>query len=233
MPDISFRVLDVSALRYAAVPTLAARLQISNAVLTQPIHSMSVHCQVNIEPLSRSYSPAEEARLLDLFGERERWARSMKPLLWTNAVLGVPGFVENIEIDLPLPCTLDFEVAATKYFYGLEKGSVRGSILFSGTVFYAGASGLLQVMQIPWQNEARFEVAVDKWREAIDAHYPESIWLRLPRDTFDRLYRYRVVSQIPTWNRLIEHLLDCAVHESADDHREVQPHLESLAGVQS
>lgn len=232
MPEISFRVLDVSALRYAAVPTLAVRLQITNAVSAEPIHSMSVHCQVNIEPLSRSYSMVEEARLLDLFGERERWARSMKPLLWTNAVLGVPGFVENTEIDLPLPCTLDFDVAATKYFYGLEEGSVRGTILFSGTIFYAGASGMLQVAQIPWHNEARFELGLEKWREVIDAHYPESVWLRIPRDTFDRVYRYKVVNQIPTWNRLIEHLLDCAVHHSADAHPEAQPNPEPLAGVQ-
>jgi hypothetical protein len=192
---------------------------------------MSLRCQVNIEPLGRNYSPAEEARLLDLFGERERWGLSMKPLLWTNEVLGVPGFVENTEVSLPLPCSLDFEVAATKYFYGLEEGSIRCSILFSGTVFYAGHDGILQVMQIPWQSEAHLEIPAQKWREAIDAHYPESFWLRLPRDIFDRLYRYKVKNQIAMWDQLMEHLLNRAIAETADADHGVQFAPQSLTGV--
>jgi hypothetical protein len=214
MPELSFQINDVSVMPYAAVPTLAARLLMVNARAAEPVQSVLLNCQVSIEPLGRSYTDAEESRLLDLFGERERWARTMKPLLWTIAVLKVPGFSESTDIDLPLPCTLDFDVAATKYFYGLEQGSIRCLAVFSGTVFYSQANGALQVMQIPWQSEARFQLPVEKWRAAIDAHYPDAFWLRLPRETFDRLYQYKIANHLPMWNQLMEHLLDRA--ESGD-----------------
>jgi hypothetical protein len=216
MPDLSFRIEDVAVMPYAAVPTLGAHLQIANALAEEPVQSILLNCQVSIEPLGRGYTDAEEARLLDLFGERERWARTMKPLVWTIAVVKVPGFAESTRIDLPLPCTLDFDVAATKYFYGLEQGSVRCLVMFSGTVFYAGAGGLLQAMPIPWHSEARFQLPVEAWRAAIEAHYPDTFWLRLPRETFDRLYRYKVANQITMWDHLLEHLVDCAERDQAD-----------------
>lgn len=215
MPELTFQVVEVTAMEHAAAPALAARVRIANARPSQPVHSISLNCQVSLEPRGRGYSPREEAMLLELFGERERWSRSMKPLWWTSALIGVPGFKDEQEFELQLPCTLDFDVAATKYFHALEQGSIGASIVFSGTVFYAGTNGMLQVMQIPWQSEARFHVAVEQWRTSIDAHYPGAFWLRLPRDIFDRLYRYRVANQIPSWERLIQNLLDGA--ETADE----------------
>ena len=46
-------------------------------------------------------------------------------------------------IDVPVPCTFDFNVAMTKYVYGLDDGELPTSLLFSGTVFTpeSGASG--------------------------------------------------------------------------------------------
>ncbi len=229
MPELSFHIDDVAAMPHAATPMLGARLRIENARASEPAHSISLNCQVMIEPLGRSYSAVEEARLLDLFGERERWAQSMKPLLWTIAVLKVPTFTERIIIDVPLPCTLDFDVAATKYFYGLEQGAIRASATFSGTVFYARGDGALQVMQIPWQSEARFRVTSGEWRAAIDAHYPENQWLRLPRDTFDRLYRCKVLKKLPHWEQVVDYLLDQAEQGDAVE-RAVQSVLQHAAG---
>lgn len=210
MPDLSFQIEEVVAMRRSATPALAARLRIANARADEPVQSVSLNCQVMIEPLGRSYSAAEEARLLELFGEREQWARSMTPLLWTNVVLRVPAFREYTIVDIPLPCTLDFDLAATKYFYGLEQGAVRISVVFSGTVFYTRADSALQVMPIPWQSEARFRMTAELWRQAIDAHYPDHYWLRLPRETFERLYLYRIDHHLPAWSELVEHLLDRA-----------------------
>jgi len=225
MPELSFRIDEVAPMRYAAVPTVAAHLHIANARPAEPVQSMLLNCQVSIEPLGRNYTDAEESKLLDLFGERERWARTMKPLVWTIAVLKVPGFDESTDIDLPLPCTLDFDVAATKYFYGLEQGSLRCSVVFSGTVFYSQANGPLQVMQIPWQSEARFQLPVEKWRAAIDAHYPDALWLRVPRETFERLYQYKIANHLPMWNQLMEQLLDRAESGDAANaaHASLQP----------
>lgn len=217
MLDLSFRILNVAAMPYAAIPTVAARLLVKSADAEQRVHSISLNCQVQLEPLRRSYSAAEEARLLDLFGERERWARTMKPMLWTNAVLKVAEFSGSTEIDLPLPCTFDFDVAATKYFYGLEAGKIPVSALFSGTIFYAGQDGALQVAPIPWACEARFELPVQVWRAAIDAHYPDLAWMRVPKETFDRLYRFKVARGIPMWDQLLNQLMDRAEISELED----------------
>jgi hypothetical protein len=132
-------------------------------------------------------------------------------------VLKVPGFRGQAQIELPLPCSLDFDVAANKYFYGLRQGRIKVTVLFSGTVFYADGTGALQVMQIPWDCEAGFHLAVETWQAAIDAHYPSSAWLRLSRDTFDRLYRYKVAHSVPMWDRLLEELLNRAEAASSGD----------------
>jgi hypothetical protein len=193
---------------YVAAPMIAAKLHITNKVPDEPIQSVSLSCQVQLQPLGRSYSAMEEAKLMDLFGERERWGHTMKPLHWTNVVLKVPPFTGDMVIDLPLPCSLDFEVAANKYFYGLDAGSIAVTVMFSGTVFYSGDDGAMQIAQIPWEREARFQLGVEAWKAAINAHYPETAWLRLPRDMFDRLYRYKVARGIPMWQDVIERLLD-------------------------
>ena len=47
----------------------------------------------------------------------------------------VTGFTGATEIDLPVACTYDFEVAAAKYFHSLDGGEIPIVLLFSGTVF--------------------------------------------------------------------------------------------------
>ncbi|HEU4982572.1 MAG TPA: DUF6084 family protein [Acidobacteriaceae bacterium] len=210
MPDLTFHVGEVRAMPNAAVPTIAARLHITNAVANEAIQSIVLNCQLQLQPLGRPYSAAEEARLLDLFGERERWGQTMKPLHWMNLMAKVPPFTGETSVDLPLPCSLDFDVAANKYFYGLERGAITIDVMFSGTVFYADEHGAMRITQIPWDREARFLLPVETWRQAIDAHYPESAWLRLPRETFDRLYRYKVRCGIPMWPQVLDQLLDAA-----------------------
>ena len=218
MPDLRFQVESVSAMPYAAVPTLAARLQITNADVNETIHAIMLNCQLQVQPLGRAYSALEETKLLDLYGGRERWGQTMKPLHWMNVVLKVPPFTGATTIDLPMPCSLDFDVAANKYFYGLEAGSIAVLAMFSGTVFYANERDSMQVAQIPWDREARFPLPVAVWQAAIDAHYGGSAWLRLPRDTFDRLYRYKVARGIPMWEDMLEQLLDQAEqHEVAGE----------------
>jgi hypothetical protein len=208
MPDLVFSIGDVGAMAYAACPTVAANLLISNSPADEDIQSISLNCQVQIQPLGRQYTAMEEARLLELFGERERWGQTMKPLHWTNVVLKVPPFRGKTKIELALPCSLEFDVAANKYFYGLEAGSIALTVMFSGTVFYTNEEDAIQIAQIPWDREARFQLPVAAWKDAIAAHYPETAWIRIPHDVFDRLYRYKVSRGIPTWQRAIERLLN-------------------------
>jgi len=109
--------------------------------------------------------------------------------------------------DLPIPCTFDFNVAATKYFHAVSNGDIPLNLLFSGSVFYAGPEGTMQVAPVPWNKEARFRLPVRVWREMMDIHYPNSAWLYLRRDVFERLYEYKMQRGIPTWEQALEGLL--------------------------
>ena len=62
---------------------------------------------------------------------------------------------------------------------------------FSGTIFYAAPDGAMRIAQIGWDKEARFRLPARVWREMMDLYYPNSAWLRLRRDTFDRLHDYK------------------------------------------
>jgi hypothetical protein len=79
--------------------------------------------------------------------------------------------------------------------------------MFSGTVFYACDGGNLQVAPISWDKEARFNLPVKVWQEMMDSFYPNSAWIRLQRDVFERLYEYKVRHGIPTWEQALERML--------------------------
>jgi len=108
---------------------------------------------------------------------------------------------------LTVPCTFDLNVMATKYFYALEGGEIPLLFLFSGTVFYEGPDGNLQVQQISWNKECAYRLPVAVWRELMDHHYPNTAWLSLNREVFERLYAYRRSHGIATWDQTIEQLL--------------------------
>jgi hypothetical protein len=108
---------------------------------------------------------------------------------------------------MQVPCTFDFNVAATKYFNGLADGEIPLCLMFSGTVFYADAEGSLRVAPISWEKETRFRLPLKVWQEMMDLYYPNSAWLSLRRDVFDRLHEYKVRNGIPSWEEAIERIL--------------------------
>ena len=55
------------------------------------------------------------------------------------AAANVPAFTGSTTATLTIPCTLDLDVAATKYFHGLDDGDIPLLFLFSGSVFYEAA----------------------------------------------------------------------------------------------
>lgn len=189
MSDLTFTVVNVEPEPYAATPVLTAHIAVS-ARTEDPVHAIALRCQVRIEPLRRGYSDAEAAGLLDLFGPRSRWAQTQQTFLWQQAATMVPGFTGTATVDLPLECTYDFEVSASKYLHALRDGSLPLQFLFSGTVFRKGANGLW-VQQVPWDRDARYDLPVSVWRELIDTHYPSLGWVRLSHDTIAALAAYR------------------------------------------
>jgi hypothetical protein len=119
----------------------------------------------------------------------------------------VPQFSGSTTVDLPVPCTYDFEVVSTKYFNALEDGDIPLLFLFSGTIFYEGEEGNLQVSQISWSKEASYRLPVTVWQDMIARYYPNSTWIRLQKDVFDQLFRYKAVHGLPTWENVVERLL--------------------------
>lgn len=206
MPDLGFEVLDARAQTFCATPTILFRLRVQ-AAENEPIKGVSLETQVRIEAHARRYNADEKANLSELFGEPERWSQTVRSLLWTHAVANVPPFSGSVEVDLPVPCTYDFNVLSAKYFYGLEEGSVPVTLLFSGTVFYYGDEGQLQVERISWSKEAAYSLPVSTWKDVMDHYYPNTAWLAVRKDAFDRLARYKADNQIPTFEQAIESLV--------------------------
>ncbi len=207
MPDLSFHVLGAEPQAFAASPLLILRLSIANADAEERIHTVALRCQIQIEATRRRYSEGDQERLLDLFGEPARWGQTLRTMLWTHASTVVARFEGETVVDLPVPCTFDFNIAAAKYFAGLEDGEVPLCLQFSGTIFYEADFGALQVAQIPWSKEAKYRLPVQVWKDMMEIYYPNSAWLCLRRDAFDRLYEYKMRRGIPTWEQALESLL--------------------------
>jgi hypothetical protein len=208
VPDLDFRVEGAAVAEYAAAPSLLLALRIDTRG-GEEIRSIALNAQVRIASAQRHYTAEERARLCEVFGEERRWGETLKSLLWANAAVQVPAFSGSTRVDLPVPCTYDFEVVSAKYFHALLDGQVPLELLFSGTMFYAGSMGL-QVAQIPWDKEARFRLPVALYKQMMDHYFPNRDWVRLHRDTFDRLAAYRARAGLPTWEAALERLLGAA-----------------------
>ncbi|MGW4521625.1 DUF6084 family protein [Amycolatopsis sp. NPDC004378] len=205
MAELTFDCIDVRPLRYAASPTLAFKLRISE-LTGQPVHAMVLRVQIRIEPQRRRYAEGESELLTHLFGERARWGETLKPFQFTTVSVTVPGFTGATEIDAEVPCTYDLEVAAGKYFHALAEGVVPMVLLFSGTVFGRGGPGFW-VEQVPWHTQAECRMPVAVWDELMARYFPNVAWIKLPRETVDALLKYKAQHAIPTWEAAVERLL--------------------------
>ena len=206
MSRLAFRVLGARAEPYAAVPTLLFRVELENTAGGR-IHAVALRCQVQIETRQRQHSDPEADRLRELFGERERWAQTLRSLLWFHSDRVVPGFEGKVEFDLPVVCSYDFDVGANKYLQALDDGEIPLLFLWSGTIFVAADRGF-SIEQVPWDREARFRLPVATWREVMDHYFPNSAWIRLHREQFDALWRLKGRLGLTSWDELIALLLE-------------------------
>jgi Family of unknown function (DUF6084) len=205
MAELSFSVVDVVPEPYAAAPNLLARIRVEETTGTR-VHALALRAQIRIEPQRRRYDDTEERALLDLFGDRTRYAQTLKPFPWLHASTVAQGFAGTTEIELPLPCTYDFDVAGTTYLHALREGEIPLLFLFSGTVFTRGATGF-SVEQVPWDCEARYRLPVAVWRDLMAAFFPGTEWLRMRRDTVEALAHYRHVRGLTSWDDAVTALL--------------------------
>jgi hypothetical protein len=208
MPDLDFTIEGAEVAKFAATPQINLKLRVRNLQPSKIVQSVALRGQIQLEVTRRRYSPEEQEKLRDLFGEPERWSQTLKNLLWTHVSVNIPPFQSETIIDVPVPCTFDFNVGATKYFYGLDDGQVPICVMFSGTVFYSEGDGLMQVAPISWDKESHFSLPIKLWRNMMDTYYPGTAWLCLRRDVFERLYQYKVRHGIATWEQAFETMLE-------------------------
>jgi Family of unknown function (DUF6084) len=205
MTELSFSVVDVVPERYAAAPNLLARIRVEETTGAR-VHALALRAQIRIEPQRRRYDDPEAQALLDLFGDRSRFADTLRPFAWLHASTVAQGFRDSAEIELPLPCTYDFDVSGTTYLHALRDGEIPLLFLFSGTVFTRGSTGF-SVEQVPWDREARFRLPVAVWRDLMAAFFPGTEWLRMRRDTIEALAHYRHVRGLTSWDDAVTALL--------------------------
>jgi hypothetical protein len=187
------------------MPSIPLTLRISETS-GQRIDAIALRCQIRIEPSRRRYSPGEEQRLKDLFGETAQWADTLKPMQFTNISTMVTGFTGSTEIQLPVTFSFDLEIGSGRYFASLESGEIPLLLLFSGTIFSV-VDGKLQVQQVPWSKEATYRLPVSVWQEAVDVHFPNSGWITMSRQTLDDLQRFKTRRALPTWDATVSALL--------------------------
>jgi hypothetical protein len=207
VPDLQLTVEGAEVVQFAAAPLLAFKVRVVNTPDDEIVHTVALRAQILVEVSRRKYDSNEQARLLDLFGEPDRWGQTLRSLLWTHASVVVPGFTGSVLADIPVACTFDFNVAATKYFHGVTGGDLPLCFQFSGTVFYMGEDGTLQVAPISWDKESKYRLPVKVWKDLMDAHYPNSAWLSLRRDTFEKLSQFKRREGIPTWDEALDRAL--------------------------
>ncbi|MEV4073854.1 DUF6084 family protein [Nonomuraea fuscirosea] len=204
-PELSIEVEGVEPAAPAAVPALDFTLTL-RAAGGHEVRSLTLATQIRIDATRRGYGERDKERLAELFGPPDEWSRNLSSLLWTQTVTQVPAFTGSTRARITVPCTYDFEVAAAKYFHGLEDGEAPLDFLFTGTVFYLDGDRL-QAAHLPRRAEAAFSMPVRVWRELMERHFPGGAWVRLGREEFDRLYAYKVRHTLPGWDDVIRSLL--------------------------
>jgi hypothetical protein len=212
-PDPDFEVVSASPVQRAAAPTLAFAVRVSDGS-GRRVFTIALTAAIAIEPSKRPYDAETRERLLELFGEPERWPSTTTNLRWAQANALVPGFEGETEFELLVPATYDLEVAASKYFDGLDEGIAPLRFHLNGTVFYDAPDGRMQIVQLPWDRSPRFEMPVETWKRAVAATYPFRRWIPAHAETIARLQRLKARRGAPTFDALLDELAAAAEREA-------------------
>jgi hypothetical protein len=212
MTHLTIAVVDARVSPQTASPGITFRLRIEE-LSGGRVHAALLRCQTRIEPRRRQYTTDEQSRLYELFGAVSQWDRTLHGVTWAHTSLVVPSFERQIEVDLPVVCTYDLEVASAKYLHAIREGDVPLVFLFSGTIFTAGERGF-GVEPVPWDLEAPFRLPAGVWHAAMDQFFPGGGWLRVRRDTIDCLQAFRGRHAVVTWDEAIELLLQ---HDASEE----------------
>ncbi len=201
-PALTFSVTGAARVEHAAVPTLRFVLGVAS---DSPVRSVMLDVQVQIAARRRGYDEPAHDRLFELFGPVADWGTTLRTLLWTRTTVVVPGFSEHTEVNVDVPCSYDLEVAASRYLDALSDGEVPLEFLFSGSVFYMD-SGALQTTRLSWESEAGYRLPVQVWKETMERYFRGTAWVRLSKESFDRLSAFKSRNALATWDDALAEL---------------------------
>jgi hypothetical protein len=195
--ELGFSVLGAARVEHTAVPTLRFALGVSSET---PVRSVLLDVQIQIAARRRGYDASAHERLFELFGPVADWGTTLRTLLWTRTTLVVPAFEGSTVVDLDVPCSYDLEVAASRYLDALSDGDVPLEFLFSGS------AGELQTTRLSWESEAGYALPVRVWKETMERYFRGTAWVRLSKESFDRLSAYKSRNALASWDEALEAL---------------------------
>lgn len=205
-PWLAFAVSGVRAVEHAAAPTLIFTLDVDDRS-GQEVFAVALTMHIHIEPIKRSYDEETRAKLIELFGEPRRWAKTAGRMLWSIESVLVHNFKGSTSVEVPVLCNYDLELAATKYFSSVPDGEVPVAFHFNGSVYYSDTDDRLQIVQLPWDTVADYQMPVATWKQMIDLYYPYRGWVPLHSETMERLERFKAERGRHTFDETIAELL--------------------------
>jgi hypothetical protein len=206
-PHPSFAVRGARVSRLAAAPTLIFDLDVGEPSERQ-IFTIALAVQIAIEPAQRRYDDETRERLTELLGEPGRVGAPTRTMPWAQVDVLVQPFSGTASVAVPVPCNYDLEIAATNYFRSVADGEVPLIFHFNGSVYYAGADGRMQIVQISWEESADFRLPIAAWEEMVAAYYPNRGWVPAGVETIERLRRFKLEQGLPSYEAALERLLD-------------------------
>jgi Family of unknown function (DUF6084) len=205
--DPVFTVLGVEPVAHALAPTLRFQLHVSDPE-GRAIYAIALSAQIQVDPARRAYDAATRERLVELFGEPERWGATTHSFQWARVDALVSSFTGATSFELEVACTYDLEVAASKYFYSLPDGHAPLSFHFTGMILYRDEDANLRVNAVPWSCSARWSMPVEAWKRAIADQYPGGGWVRLSTETLDALQRRKAEQGHHSFDACVAGLLE-------------------------
>lgn len=203
MADLRFEIEGAAPVPYAASPLLALNVRMRSG---DAVESVLLRTSVRIEAGARATTQQEQARLKELFGDKELWSRGSRSLLWAQVVNVVSAFTGETEVPVCLPCSFDLAAVASKYLRALDGGTVPIRAQFSGTAFFRTEHGL-SAAPIALDREADLALPVQTFLEVLDQHFPNAAAVTLSRDVFNRLDQLRVARGLTSFDDVVESLL--------------------------
>jgi hypothetical protein len=213
-PQPEFSVLGARPVRFAANPMLSLDLQIEEPSGRQ-VYMIALTVQLMIEPARRAYDDVTRAKLLELFGEPERWSVTTRSLVWSQLDVLVPPFTGSTTVVIPVSCTYDLELAAAKYLHSVPNGMAPLALHFNGTVYYRGDDGGLQMVLVPWSTSIDFQMPISVWRETIGHYYPGTGWAALQTPTLEALQQEKLRRGLATLDATVAALLESQAYDTA------------------